>query len=149
MPIPIFRWYRKRGQRPPNNHECGVTAPALPLCAPGGERLRWRAYDSAVYRQQGPRPLHGIQYEFDLVRCCANIWGHPVRSKGCGGPAPSPSVITSKPAIHDHFKTGQRNSYSGQDLLYLTSHRSGKYFSGSKPAWPAGGSRKGDFSGAV
>jgi hypothetical protein len=30
-------------------------------------------------------------------------------------------VITSKPAMHDHFKTGQRNSYSGQDLLYLTS----------------------------
>jgi len=31
------------------------------------------------------------------------------------------SVITSKPAIHDHFKTGQRNCHSGQDLLYLTS----------------------------
>jgi hypothetical protein len=27
------------------------------------------------------------------------------------------SVITSKPAIHDHFKTGQRN-YSGQQEFY-------------------------------
>jgi hypothetical protein len=29
----------------------------------------------------------------------------------------SASVITSKPAIHDHFKTGQRN-YSGQEEFY-------------------------------
>jgi hypothetical protein len=28
-----------------------------------------------------------------------------------------PSVITSKPAIRDHFKTGQRN-YSGQEEFY-------------------------------
>ena len=28
-----------------------------------------------------------------------------------------PSVITSKPAIHHHFKTGQRN-YSGQEEFY-------------------------------
>jgi len=27
------------------------------------------------------------------------------------------SVITSKPAIRDHFKTGQRN-YSGQEEFY-------------------------------
>jgi hypothetical protein len=32
-------------------------------------------------------------------------------------PANGPSVITSKPAIHDHFKTGQRN-YSGQEEFY-------------------------------
>jgi hypothetical protein len=33
------------------------------------------------------------------------------------GEAMNISVITSKPAIHDHLKTGQRN-YSGQEEFY-------------------------------
>jgi hypothetical protein len=40
-----------------------------------------------------------------------------------------PSVITSKPAIHDHFKTGQRSCTQNMKLLYLADARSGKFCS--------------------
>jgi hypothetical protein len=36
-------------------------------------------------------------------------------------------VIISKPAIHDHFKTGQLN-YSGQEEFYRIFNRSDKHF---------------------
>jgi hypothetical protein len=39
------------------------------------------------------------------------------------------SVITSKPAIHDHFKTGQRSCTQNMKLLYLADARSGKFCS--------------------
>ena len=44
-------------------------------------------------------------------------------------PLRSPSVITSKPAIHDHFKTGQRSCTQNMKLLYLADARSGKFCS--------------------
>jgi hypothetical protein len=40
-----------------------------------------------------------------------------------------PSVITSKPAIHDHFKTGQRSCTQNMKLFYLADARSGKFCS--------------------
>jgi hypothetical protein len=39
------------------------------------------------------------------------------------------SVITSKPAIHDHFKTGQRSRTQKMKLFYLADARSGKFCS--------------------
>jgi hypothetical protein len=39
------------------------------------------------------------------------------------------SVITSKPAIHDHFKTGQRSCTQNMKLFYLADARSGKFCS--------------------
>ena len=41
-----------------------------------------------------------------------------------------PSVITSKPAIHDHFKTGQRSCTQNMKLFYLADARSCKFCSG-------------------
>ena len=35
-------------------------------------------------------------------------------------------MITSKPAIHDHFKTGQRTSTPDTNLFYLAGYCSGK-----------------------
>jgi hypothetical protein len=37
------------------------------------------------------------------------------------------SVITSKPAIHDHFKTGQRSCTQNMKLFYLADARWGKF----------------------
>ncbi len=39
-----------------------------------------------------------------------------------------PSVITSKAAIHYHFKTGQRTSTQNKKMLYRAGHDSGKCF---------------------
>jgi hypothetical protein len=36
------------------------------------------------------------------------------------------SVITSKPAIHDHFKTGQRSRTQDMKLFYRVGGSSGK-----------------------
>jgi hypothetical protein len=41
---------------------------------------------------------------------------------------PCPSVITSKPAIGYHFKTGQRNHTQDQMMFYRAGRHSGKYF---------------------
>jgi CheY-like chemotaxis protein len=39
------------------------------------------------------------------------------------------SVITSKPAICDHFKTGQRSRAQDMKLFYRAGTSSGKFFS--------------------
>ena len=57
---------------------------------------------------------------YEQFRGESGKWKKSTGMHGGAGGAVKPSVITSKPAIRDHFKTGQRNSYSGQDLLYLT-----------------------------
>ena len=56
------------------------------------------------------------------------------------------SVITSKPAIHDHFKTGQRNGLRTRSSFTLSTVDLASFPAGR---WLAGGSRKGDFSGAL
>jgi hypothetical protein len=38
------------------------------------------------------------------------------------------SVITSKPAIRYHFKTGQRDRTQDYMMLYRAARHSGKYF---------------------
>jgi ferredoxin len=60
------------------------------------------------------------------------------------------SVITSKPAIRYHFKTGQRTSLRTLRCCTVPVVIPARVFSmGGDPARPAGGSRKGDFSGAL
>jgi hypothetical protein len=60
------------------------------------------------------------------------------------------SVITSKPAIRYHFKTGQRTSLRALRCCTVPVVIPARVFSmGGDPARPAGGSRKGDFSGAL
>jgi hypothetical protein len=56
------------------------------------------------------------------------------------------SVITSKPAINDHFKTGQRSRTQDMKLFYLSDGSSGKLFLiffliHRAPSRPAGGRR--------
>jgi hypothetical protein len=58
----------------------------------------------------------------------------------------SASVITSKPAINDHFKTGQRSRTQDMKLFYLADGSTGKLFlilfvTHRAPSRPAGGRR--------
>jgi hypothetical protein len=55
-------------------------------------------------------------------------------------------MITSKPAIYDHFKTGQRSRTQDMKLFYLADGSSGKLFlilflTHRAPSRPAGGGR--------
>ena len=59
------------------------------------------------------------------------------------GSSSSASVITSKPAIYDHFKTGQRSRTQDMKLFYRAGGSSGKLFliflTHHAPSRPAGG----------
>ena len=56
---------------------------------------------------------------------CTVVWQGPAGNRR---PYANPSVITSKPAIRYHFKTGQRDRTQDYMTLYRAARDSGKYF---------------------
>ena len=88
----------------------------------------------------------GVRELTDILENIITEAGDLIESRS---PAPA-SVITSKPAIRYHFKTGQRTSLRTLRCCTVPVVIPARVFSmGGDPAGAAGGSRKGDFSGAL